>query len=409
MNKLDNNIWLQEPTLQNLLKILEEEGHEARVIGGAVRNALLEVPIDDIDIATTRTPDNTILHLKKHKIRAIPTGIDHGTITAILDERSFEITTLRADVNHDGRHATVVFSTDWLQDAKRRDFTINAISVDRKGGLYDPENGLEDIETRHIRFIGDPDQRIHEDYLRILRFFRIYAHYGDGQPDRDALKACARNHEYINQLSSERIWSETKKLLSANHITQVLNWMRVSKVLTTIIPESEKWGISAIPHLMACEAAYQWRAEPFMRLMAIIPPQLERITSLIKRLKLSNKEADRLHKWVHIQGLPIEHDTNQLAKTLYHNDQQAILDYYRLERVRMLNAGYPDEEKTKGLELAINFIQTWEKPQLPVSGKDLINAGFEAGETLGKALKNIENHWIENEFKPSKEELLNLL
>jgi len=224
--------WLEQQGLQSLLEVLNEGGEEARIAGGAVRNTLLGEAVTDVDIATTTVPEETIRRAKRAGFKVVPTGYEHGTVTVIANGKPYEVTTLRADVETFGRRARVVFGRDWKADAERRDFTINALYAEADGGVVDFVNGLADLETRRLRFIGEPEQRIREDYLRILRFFRFFAWYGSGRPDAEGLKACARLKDQLSSLSAERIWMELKKLLSAPDPSRALLWMRQTGVLT---------------------------------------------------------------------------------------------------------------------------------------------------------------------------------
>src|SRR5690606_10002862 len=220
-----------------------EGGEEARIAGGAVRNALFGEPVADVDIATTTPPQETVRRAEAAGFKAVPTGFEHGTVTVVAEGRPFEVTTLRADVETDGRRARVVFGRDWQADAERRDFTINALYAEADGTVVDLVGGLADIAARRLRFIGDAEARIREDYLRILRFFRFFAWYGEGRPDAEGLKACARLKGGLSGLSAERVWAETKKLLSAPDPSRALLWMRQTGVLAASLAESEKWGI----------------------------------------------------------------------------------------------------------------------------------------------------------------------
>ncbi|TIN11824.1 MAG: hypothetical protein E5Y59_15405, partial [Mesorhizobium sp.] len=228
--------------------------------------------------------------------KAVPTGIEHGTITIVAGGKPFEVTTLRADIETDGRRAKVSFGRDWKADAERRDFTINALYAEADGTIVDLVGGIADIEARRLRFIGDPEARIREDYLRILRFFRFFAWYGDGRPDAEGLKACARLKEGLGQLSVERVWSELKKLLSAPDPSRALLWMRQAGVLTSVLPESEKWGIDAIHALTRAEKDLGWTPDPLLRLEAIVPPDAARMKTLAERLRFSVSEAGRLRQ-----------------------------------------------------------------------------------------------------------------
>ncbi|MGH7006149.1 MAG: CCA tRNA nucleotidyltransferase, partial [Alphaproteobacteria bacterium] len=261
--------WLKDASLQKLLAALCAGDEGARIVGGAVRNTLLGQPVTDIDIATTALPEATLQRAKEAGFRAVPTGIDHGTITVIAEGRPFEVTTLRADIRTDGRHAEVAFGRDWQMDAERRDFSINALYAEADGTVVDLVGGIADIESRTLRFIGDPEQRIREDYLRILRFFRFFAWYGKGRPDGEGLKACARLKDGLARLSAERVWSELKKLLAAPDPSRALLWMRQAGVLTAILPESEKWGIDTIHGLVKTEQDLRWSVDPLLRLASM--------------------------------------------------------------------------------------------------------------------------------------------
>ncbi|MFN7091106.1 MAG: CCA tRNA nucleotidyltransferase, partial [Allorhizobium sp.] len=271
MTNLADRDWFQEPALQKLMTLLNSGGAETRVVGGAVRNSLMGLPVGDIDLATTLMPEEVSGRASANGIKSVPTGIEHGTVTLVVDGKGYEVTTLRRDVETNGRHAQVAFGASWQEDADRRDLTINALYVGIDGEVIDLVGGLKDIETKTVRFIGDAEQRIAEDYLRVLRFFRFFAHYGSGRPDTDGLKACARARSQLKSLSAERVWSEIKKLLSARDPGRALLWMRQSGVLTEILPETEKWGIDAIPGLIAAEQALGWEPDALLRLCAIVP------------------------------------------------------------------------------------------------------------------------------------------
>ena len=218
--------WLEDADLQRLLSALNAGGEAARIAGGAVRNALLGEAVADVDIATTTLPEETIRRAEAVGFKAIPTGIEHGTVTVTSSGTGHEVTTLRADVETDGRRAKVIFGRDWKADAERRDFTINALYAEADGTVVDLVGGLADLESRTLRFIGDAETRIREDYLRILRFFRFFALYGSGRPDAEGLKACARLKDGLERLSAERVWAELKKLFSALDPSRALLWMR---------------------------------------------------------------------------------------------------------------------------------------------------------------------------------------
>jgi poly(A) polymerase len=401
--------WLGERHLQRLLAALADGGEEARVAGGAVRNALIGQPVADVDIATTTVPDETIRRAEAAGFKAVPTGIEHGTITIVAGGKPFEVTTLRADIETDGRRAKVSFGRDWKADAERRDFTINALYAEADGTIVDLVGGIADIEARRLRFIGDPEARIREDYLRILRFFRFFAWYGDGRPDAEGLKACARLKEGLGQLSVERVWSELKKLLSAPDPSRALLWMRQAGVLTSVLPESEKWGIDAIHALTRAEKDLGWAPDPLLRLEAIVPPDAARMKTLAERLRFSVSDAGRLRQWA--LTAPVEPKTTEagLAKRLYRGDRQGIVDRLRLSLASARARAVEDNDallEAGGFSRLLAFAEKWKKPGFPLKGADLTRLGASPGPKLGATLKNLENEWIESGFALDRGALL---
>ncbi|TIM08805.1 CCA tRNA nucleotidyltransferase [Mesorhizobium sp.] len=401
--------WLGERHLQRLLAALADGGEEARVAGGAVRNALIGQPVADVDIATTTVPDETIRRAEAAGFKAVPTGIEHGTITIVAGGKPFEVTTLRADIETDGRRAKVSFGRDWKADAERRDFTINALYAEADGTIVDLVGGIADIEARRLRFIGDPEARIREDYLRILRFFRFFAWYGDGRPDAEGLKACARLKEGLGQLSVERVWSELKKLLSAPDPSRALLWMRQAGVLTSVLPESEKWGIDAIHALTRAEKDLGWTPDPLLRLEAIVPPDAARMKTLAERLRFSVSEAGRLRQWA--LTAPVEPKTTEaeLAKRLYRGDRQGIVDRLRLSLASARARAVEDNDallEAGGFSRLLAFAEKWKNPGFPLKGADLTRLGASPGPKLGATLKNLENEWIESGFALDRGALL---
>ncbi|RWQ30017.1 CCA tRNA nucleotidyltransferase [Mesorhizobium sp.] len=403
--------WLGERHLQRLLAALADGGEEARVAGGAVRNALIGQPVADVDIATTTVPDETIRRAEAAGFKAVPTGIEHGTITIVAGGKPFEVTTLRADIETDGRRAKVSFGRDWKADAERRDFTINALYAEADGTIVDLVGGIADIEARRLRFIGDPEARIREDYLRILRFFRFFAWYGDGRPDAEGLKACARLKEGLGQLSVERVWSELKKLLSAPDPSRALLWMRQAGVLTSVLPESEKWGIDAIHALTRAEKDLGSTPDPLLRLEAIVPPDAARMKTLAERLRFSVSDAGRLRQWA--LTAPVEPKTTEagLAKRLYRGDRQGIVDRLRLSLASARARAVEDNDallEAGGFSRLLAFAEKWKKPGFPLKGADLTRLGASPGPKLGATLKNLENEWIESGFALDRGALLKL-
>lgn len=401
MTTLGDRDWLQDADVQRIFALLNAEGGEGRVVGGAVRNALMNIPISDVDFATTNAPAEVIARAEAEGIKAVPTGVEHGTVTLVLNGRGFEVTTLRKDVETDGRRAKVVFGTDWQEDAERRDFTINALYATADGEVIDLVNGLPDIEKKTLRFIGDASQRIAEDYLRVLRFFRFFAYYGSGRPDADGLRACARAKDRLGSLSAERVWAELRKLLSAPDPSRALLWMRTSGVLTAILPESEKWGIDAIHGLLATEKALGWAPDAILRLAAIIPPQEERARAVSERLRQSKAEAEKLMHFVTAPRISADMAGAALDRLLYRHGGTGITMQLRLSLAgaRMQAANNDDEMlKAAKLDALLKRAESFRKPAFPLSGADVIALGIKPGPKVGEVLAKLEEQWVERNF-----------
>ncbi|KEC54683.1 CCA tRNA nucleotidyltransferase [Bartonella koehlerae] len=401
--------WLQHSHIQKLLYILSLDGEEARVVGGAVRNQLLERPISDVDIATTCLPQQVIARVEEAGFKAIPTGIAFGTVTVVFQSCSYEVTTLRSDIETDGRRAKVAFGRDWQKDAERRDFTMNALYCDAAGNLYDAVGGLDDIASKTVRFIGIPEKRIREDYLRILRFFRFFAWYGAGRPDVQGLKACICLKHGLQKLSPERIWGEMKKLLTAPNPTRALLWMSQSGILTLIFPETEKWGVDAIHSLVKTEQALGWKVDPLLRLESLLPPHPVRFHEIAHRLSLSHKETKRLKEWAELKIIRQNCSDHFLQKLIYFHGRQPVLDQLSLS----LATAYVDalkgneaSQKAEDYMRLYQLAQKWQIPTFPVSGKDLMKKGFSKGVLLGQKLKELEMLWIESGFLIDRNSLL---
>lgn len=401
MNSLAGQDWFEKPALKRIFTLLNADGGEVRIVGGAVRNALMDLPVVDVDMATTLTPDVVVQRAKAAGIKAVPTGIEHGTVTLVIDGEGFEVTTLRRDVETNGRHAQVAFGTDWQTDAERRDLTINALYANEKGEIIDLIDGLADVETRTVRFIGDAAMRIAEDYLRILRFFRFFAHYGSGRPDADGLRASARAKDKLGTLSAERVWSELKKLLSARDPSRALLWMRQSGVLTEILPETEKWGIDAIHGLVATEQSLGWAVDPMLRLAAIVPPDKDRLTALATRLRLSKAEAGYLAHWASAPVIDPDMKETALDRLLYRQGVEGVRTRLKLALASAradVSAGDAAMQKVARLSTLLTRAEKFKKPGFPLSGADVMAAGVEAGPKVGEVLKNLEEKWIDVNF-----------
>ena len=401
--------WFQDPALGRIFALLNQDGEEVRVVGGAVRNALMGQSVTDIDLATSWPPEQVVARAKEAGIRSVPTGIDHGTVTLVIDGQGFEITTLRHDAETDGRRAKVTFGRDWQVDAERRDFTINALYADQSGTIIDLVGGLADIESRTVRFIGDADARIAEDYLRVLRYFRFFAHYGAGRPDAAALKACARAKGHLDKLSAERVWKELKALLKAADPGRALLWMRQTGVLTAVLPETEKWGIDSIAGLTATETALGWEPDPMLRLMAIIPPDVARVQALAARLKMSRAETERLVKWTEAPALQPTLAITALDRLLYRHGGKPLGDRIRLSLISARARADSDPAaltEAAGHSRHLARALAWERPVFPVSGADLIDRGVVPGPEMGARLSELEDKWVASNFMLSKDALL---
>ena len=293
--KIDAPKWRRRRGMKRLLDALSADDGLTRYVGGAVRDDLLDLPVSDVDLATRLQPDDVVRRLEAAKIKAVPTGIDHGTITAVSDGHPYEITTLRRDVATDGRRAQVAFTTDWEEDAARRDFTINALSADpRTGEVFDYFGGLDDLLARHVRFIGDPLKRIAEDHLRILRYFRFHALFGGGEPDRAALDACTRRSNDLMALSRERIADELLKLLALAEPAATVGIMIEHAILKPVLPEIAVERLADLEQLIAAEKAAGSAPDGLRRLAALLPRAPAVAKSIAVRLKLSNKARKRL-------------------------------------------------------------------------------------------------------------------
>jgi poly(A) polymerase len=409
MTNLAHEAWFKDPALERVFALLSADGGEGRVVGGAVRNSLMGLAVSDIDVATTLTPDVVIERAKQAGIKAVPTGVEHGTVTLVIDRKPFEVTTLRADVETDGRRAKVAFSTDWQTDAERRDLTINALYVDAQGEVVDLVGGLADLERRNICFIGDAATRISEDYLRILRFFRFFAYYGSGRPDADGLRACAAARSKLQTLSAERVWSEMRKLLSAEDPGRALLWMRTVGSLTEILPETEKWGIDAIPALVATEQALGWKPDPLLRLASIVPPDAVRLAKMAERLKFANAEAAFFKAWANAAPVNDEISSAAFERLLYRNGVEGIVTRVKLALAVARGKAEDDMKemaRSARLNKLLDHAGSWVKPAFPINGSDVMEAGIPSGRQVGETLSALENQWVEENFLSDRAALL---
>lgn len=401
--------WLHDESLQTILSVLGRDGEEARIVGGAVRNHLLGEPIGDVDIATTCLPEETVRRAEAAGLKTVPTGIEHGTVIIVAAHHGFEATTLREDVETDGRRAKVRFGRDWEADARRRDFTVNALYCEADGTIVDLIGGLDDIPSKTIRFIGEPEERIREDYLRILRFFRFFAWYGAGRPDSHGLLACARLKDGLDGLSMERVWTEMRRLLAAPDPSRAILWMRQTGVLSRVLPESEKWGTDALPGLIAAEKAFGWRADPMLRLASMIPHRAAEAEAVATRWKMANADRDRLTEWAAAPEARPDLSEGAFAKLLYRSKAEAVSDRVRLALALARSKADANPswlETVAGYARLARFSESWKKPAFPLAGADLKAAGMKPGPEMGRVLRDLEDRWVESGFRLDRQALL---
>jgi poly(A) polymerase len=372
---------MSDAPTQRLFAALRAAGIAARFVGGCVRNAVLERGIDDIDLAVDKPPATVMAALAAADIKAIPTGVKHGTVTAIADSRSFELTTLRRDVETDGRRAVVAFTDDWLEDAARRDFTFNALYADPDGTLYDPFDGRADLAAGRVRFIGDPDRRIAEDRLRVLRFFRFHAWYGQPPVDAAGFDACRRNAGTLGALSAERVAKDLLRLLEAPAPSDALEAMVEAGALDHWLPEYA--GTARLRALIMREPT----PDKLRRLAAILPAEAD-ATAIGKRLKLSTQESLRLGVMLAREpALDLAGGPRAWRAGLYRLGNKLYRD--RL----LLAVGTPGDWRA-----AFVLAESWTPPELPVSGGDLLQMGLAPGPRVGALISAVEDWWVAGDF-----------
>ena len=383
--------WLKDGAIARLLALLDRDGEEARVVGGALRNALMTLPVGEIDVATTAVPQDVVRRVEAAGLKAVPTGIEHGTVTVVVDGHPFEVTTLRVDIETYGRKAKVVFGRDWQADAARRDFTINALSASPDGRVYDYVGGLADIAAHRVRFIGDPAARIAEDYLRILRFFRFHAWYGQGAPDATGLHACIAARSGLDTLSRERVRMELLKLMLAPHATPTLAVMAEAGILGTVLGGVPL--LASFENTVKAEAAIGAKPDATRRLGALGVHVMEDAERLAQRLRLSNAEFERLmalEYWWRVRPAAGEHAAHVL---LYQLGPVFFTDRVLIAWSRS-DAGAADHAWHEFATLP----QRWTAPGFPLKATDFFNRGVPKGPEMGAALRTAEQAWIDADF-----------
>ena len=392
--------WMHSPAVEQMFRVLGAPAVDVRLVGGCVRNAVMGLPIEDIDVGTPEIPDAVVARCTKAGVRVIPTGIEHGTVTLLIGDRSFEVTSLRRDTACDGRHADVEFTTDWAEDARRRDLTINAMSVRPDGALFDFFGGKEDALAGRVRFVGDPADRIQEDYLRILRLFRFFASFGRADIEPATLVACRVHAQGLLRLSAERIQAELVKILASSDPAPALAIMRDCGVLGVALPEAR--DLTLLSLLSAIERA------------AIAPPDWRRRLSacidaddaepLARRLKLSSADGLRLVRLTAVAPR-VDDATSRvdLRAALYRFGPDVIRDRILLGWVRARTLASSDDAAWRS---RLALVADWHPQSMPVSGADVLALGIPQGPVVGELLSAVESWWMARDFAPSREDAL---
>ncbi len=400
--RLEAPDWMNAPATRKLCRALESGGHAVRFVGGAVRDGLLGREPAEIDLATSATPEQVIAALKKAGLKPLPTGLEHGTITTSFDGRAFEITTLRVDVKTDGRHAQVAFTEDWQADAARRDFTFNALYADRDGTLHDPAGGLADLRAGRVRFIGDPNRRIGEDYLRILRFFRFFAAYGRGEADPAALAACAAHISGLQRLSGERIRNELLKLLAAPRGPAAVRLMAACGIWDALMPAAAR--IDRYEGLRRLEDEHFFTPDPVLALAAFFDGHAAAQPAL-DRLKLPKAHSSRIRAVLEDRSKIVSYlAMRQTRRLLYQLGPELFTDRVFLEWA--LEKKPANAVQWRAL---LAMAQAWEKPRFPLTGHMVQSAGVPPGPETGRVMREVEEWWIDADFTDDKFSLIERL
>ena len=396
LDRLRTAPWLKTAGIKRVFATLATTDSVSRAVGGAVRNTLLGHAIDDVDIATAATPEAVLAAAERAGLQAIPTGLKHGTVTLVADGQHYEVTTLRRDVETDGRHATVAFTDDWAADASRRDFTINALYCDADGTLFDPLGGSADLAPTRVRFIGDAQARIREDYLRILRFVRFSARYAETEIDTEGLRACGAERAGLARISAERIRVEFLKLLTTARGANMCRIMQAHGFLVSMLGAAT--SPTRLERLMAIEAQLGGAPDPVLRLAALAIHPLSDADALAKRLRLSGEERERLHMIAGTLALlrhpPSGAETRRLIYT--HGASKT--------RDALLAAWAASEAapSASGWNTALELTATWTLAALPVNGQDALALGLPSGPAVGELLRAVEGWWIAQDFQPDR-------
>lgn len=406
--KIPPQPWMAAPETQRLMAAFAAAGAEARFIGGCVRDAILKRPVKDIDIATPVEPERVIELLETDGIHVIPTGLEHGTVTAVIGAMHFEITTLRVDVETYGRRARVAFTDDWTQDAARRDFTINTMSCDLEGNVFDPYEGLNDLGRGYIRFVGTAENRIREDVLRLLRFFRFWAEYGQYPINREALEACRKMAPELPRLSGERVRGELFRILTAPNPADTIQKMRAERVLEHVLPEAGDVGRLRMLAWLVGHAVKIGDVEPdpVRRLAALLQPGLsaDAVSGVADRLKFSNAERKHLVGMTKPEpAITADMDGPAVRRACHAAGNALVVDRALLAwaGVLALESHLPARETAQWTGI-INTARAFANPALPVQGRDVMDLGLPSGPKVGDTLKALESWWIDQDFHPDR-------
>ena len=406
--RLTGAAWLGAPEVGAVMAALTASGAVARFVGGCVRDTLAGRAVGDKDIATSEPPDAVLRLLEAAGLKAIPTGLDHGTVTAVANHVPFEITTLRHDVETDGRRARVAFTDDWLADAARRDFTMNALYADLDGTYYDPFDGAADLAAGRVRFVGDAETRIREDVLRILRFFRFHTHFGHGAPEAEGFAACRRLANLLPTLSGERVAAELLKLLNAPEPASTVALMTEAGILAAILPEA---GAPERLRALVTVEGIMAGADPIRRLAALVDGGASAANAVCGRLRLSNAQRERLARLV---APPVRPDPEWNARTargwLYRLGAETFRDLVLLAWAGAIAArGESPRGEAEGWRALLGLAETWRAPRLPIGGEDVMTLGVASGPEVGRLLGEVEAWWIEGDFQAGRAQALEQL
>ena len=395
---LDMEKFIPNKTFSRLFKVIEKHGGSLRFVGGAVRDALAGVEGYDYDLATDLSPDELMETCAEEGFKTVPIGIKFGTLGVLVDDKLVEITSLRKDIKTDGRHAEVEFTDDWIEDASRRDLTINAVYADKRGNVFDYFNGIDDLKNGVVRFIGNPTQRIEEDYLRILRFFRFYSAFGKAPIDAKALKACVENKDNLKTLSIERIRDELIKLAKTKNFARTLKIMFDNGILDYILPPSH--NLDKLQHLIDLVDDLKLEPKALRRLFILYNPDDHLAGNLADRMHLSRKNRDQLMRWAKVECKADDFTKDNFIKEfLYRHGREFCFD-------KLILTYAQEKREWKDLKQILNKIEEMPLPVFPLNGRDIISIANIPEKFVGVIMKSLENYWISKGFALSREDLL---